>query len=1688
MEFTYGGQYDLPPIPGEGTMEHSLWPKLPGWQWSTTASFGASTSLKFDGTKWKHENGDCVRSLVEGATLSSSSANPEQNVTTPEAQLKAMVAKQWPGTLPGNFGGSMSPTSVDPDVLRVNLGLPGFLRLGPGESRTLATPSTGKFPGAVRVTATGGVTLNRTTSEANPWMSIADLESLKVINPPGAAQNGGALHVQWAGLDGGASLLIPVTAGPVSVVPRIVLAGSTRTIQVIADFAQGDLSVLDDFDPTSSTYVHFLRPDGTDITDYQLVPPTDGSPPPEPAAGRITVTEQRLILVDGHLQRLEMDCTIGASVPYEDLMADVNLGAIHAYPDELSQENTGANGAYRMKEALAVCKVQVNPIELWQLEDKQYTIRVAGKESAGNQPPDDENVWLDVVLTQMTDAEAKAKVKSWTLNWTGMEPHCFYLKQGSGAFEKQGNQGRIAVDDTKARFLGGMAGETSADQLHDSRLSIYDYTITGDGLAELDFDEGIDGQVFVKHRKIKQTLAIDNNMKRAPYGATTLFGNWAKVEFDLGVGETAPNIKPTSGLVGANDKFKVQYDGSLTVAATDSPVEGDGTTQAAPILLWIDDSSFTVGGEKNGDTIVQVCPVFTAGSSSAASNVPLLEIPIQVDLPVLSEPGLFQIEVARENLVARQNFLDNGVLQQKATPVPPSDGANDPDWRLPDSYRAQYGVIDQANTENTKELDSIFEFCMYMIAQIVPASMDSLDQKWYAPISGPDSIFNVPATQANLSAPAVELSRDQYWQIWNMAGLAVGGQPTLNSLGNEQQAAEAWRARIVKSGPPLQAWLRFAKHWNADFQVKRQDPEAIKQRQLLEVKLMAYMDQAALARLKRYFSVMGNYRQNTLPVNRLNPDGSVACVGPDTVVNISYSFWQTIGDAFLKTSPLTRMFDTKITPNWHVGHPFTEEVVHWMIAERMSWAKKLLSEIQEAPGSDEFPIRTDSGADAPANNIPLDYSIDPGTNRIYFYVPDRFLMQGTAGSPIFIRSDLDLPVIGFAGGGANNKIDSMSPDGFRLTVTQGILPHSPIDIIGADDRAKMVVRLMQEIQVLEHILDSRAVDAFWTNFRNQTGPTKFFVFCVADFVAGTTDIYQSIWGQDVTGQKLSPEARMLSGMMVGLNVIMGGVPGTNLAHQGMAYARNTIAKDAMATAKQMMTGIKAEVKTAVEDMAQGGNVIGKDVAKAGFGTMKAIGESVAESVVRRLSFLDLPIEDLFKSHAGFGRMGDQIVVRAGSQAPHCNPLISVEKSAVRRASTGRAVRASPTKATAAEMIAANEDLSMAQRVVSMGKAEGMTAKDCGDLLNSVPQCFPAGTKVLMGDGTWKNIEAIERGDEVASRNQWHFDSIKSKQRVCATIVSDADELVVLTIGDANGVQSTIRCTTDHPFWLAGKGWTSAKDLAVGSELLGGDAGLHVASNVIVSGPTKVYNLEVANDRTYFVSSISLRGPPAMLWVHNANCALRGQIEQYIQKNATELGYQLTEKQKILAIEALEKRAASGGSRGLFVKTTLSTGTSDTLVNRLINRIELTEGTRRVVWVAEKPTGNTMSQIYERAAQGHLFDAISSDSVVPALPFKNARPGFTISDFKKFDGILRNADGSLTTTLIDRKLVSLATVQKSGFRENMRRTVLCLVDPVNRSAGYTCILQVPDEAVRAEVEKLVQRSGGSDVITVQVVHP
>jgi hypothetical protein len=79
-------------------------------------------------------------------------------------------------------------------------------------------------------------------------------------------------------------------------------------------------------------------------------------------------------------------------------------------------------------------------------------------------------------------------------------------------------------------------------------------------------------------------------------------------------------------------------------------------------------------------------------------------------------------------------------------------------------------------------------------------------------------------------------------------------------------------------------------------------------------------------------------------------------------------------------------------------------------------------------------------------------------------------------------------------------------------------------------------------------------------------------------------------------------------------------------------------------------------------------------------------------------------------------------------------------------------------------------------------------------------------------------------------------------------------------------KETIQTTPEHPFWVAGKGWVAAKELAKGDRLITPDEKVAVVGEVRVEAvrgpPVAVYNLEVENTHTYFVGKQGV-------WVHNA---------------------------------------------------------------------------------------------------------------------------------------------------------------------------------------------------------------------------
>ena len=145
-------------------------------------------------------------------------------------------------------------------------------------------------------------------------------------------------------------------------------------------------------------------------------------------------------------------------------------------------------------------------------------------------------------------------------------------------------------------------------------------------------------------------------------------------------------------------------------------------------------------------------------------------------------------------------------------------------------------------------------------------------------------------------------------------------------------------------------------------------------------------------------------------------------------------------------------------------------------------------------------------------------------------------------------------------------------------------------------------------------------------------------------------------------------------------------------------------------------------------------------------------------------------------------------------------------------------------------------------------AEAGTAMLAG-FSDSPNLCFIAGTIILAEEGR-KAIEEIEAGDRV-----WAWDEETGEvalKEVVETYVNETDELVHVFIRGEE-----IVTTPSHPFYSPVKGWTDAIHLRAGDILVLVNGEYVVVEKVqheILEAPITVYNFQVADYHTYFVSN------------------------------------------------------------------------------------------------------------------------------------------------------------------------------------------------------------------------------------------
>ncbi len=122
-------------------------------------------------------------------------------------------------------------------------------------------------------------------------------------------------------------------------------------------------------------------------------------------------------------------------------------------------------------------------------------------------------------------------------------------------------------------------------------------------------------------------------------------------------------------------------------------------------------------------------------------------------------------------------------------------------------------------------------------------------------------------------------------------------------------------------------------------------------------------------------------------------------------------------------------------------------------------------------------------------------------------------------------------------------------------------------------------------------------------------------------------------------------------------------------------------------------------------------------------------------------------------------------------------------------------------------------------------------------------CFAAGTPVWTRAGRVP-IESLKVGDVVLSQNV--ETGALSYQPVMVVHHNPPAETLRITVGGEVLVSSEL-----HRFWVAGKGWSMARDLRTGTELRNVN-GVERITAIEPDRVQPVFNLDVGQNRSFFV--------------------------------------------------------------------------------------------------------------------------------------------------------------------------------------------------------------------------------------------
>ncbi|MCK2217509.1 DNRLRE domain-containing protein [Actinomadura sp. ATCC 31491] len=194
------------------------------------------------------------------------------------------------------------------------------------------------------------------------------------------------------------------------------------------------------------------------------------------------------------------------------------------------------------------------------------------------------------------------------------------------------------------------------------------------------------------------------------------------------------------------------------------------------------------------------------------------------------------------------------------------------------------------------------------------------------------------------------------------------------------------------------------------------------------------------------------------------------------------------------------------------------------------------------------------------------------------------------------------------------------------------------------------------------------------------------------------------------------------------------------------------------------------------------------------------------------------------------------------------------------------------------------------------------------VIGCTPNSFVPGTKVLLADGSTKDIDKVETGDQVLATDTATGET--KAEPVTGLIAGEGDKRLVEITLDTDGRKGDrtgkITATDEHPFWVRDRGaWVNAEDLEPGMWLRT-SAGTYVQVKAVkkrTAHRQRVHNLTVAGAHSYYV----LAGGVAVL-VHNASPKCGITIRTELADNLP-AGIKARYAQSVAAVETAANRLA-----------------------------------------------------------------------------------------------------------------------------------------------------------------------------------